>query len=209
MGTIYHLSALQVPFLEDMISAGDFNQSYDNLSAEMKSNVDYVHNNALLVSNDNDGNDTWSSYIYSLVSDSDGGCYISGNRLYWEYKKDDDAINCQMNIHNNGIIRVWFNLSSSGEYNSFSTLYIDAYSTKEDLLSDLYHIYPITYRPTNCSFPNAPTEATVGDTVMVPVAFNEGYGIVNSSDIYVTCNGVAVPSTYNNGTLTFTMPDPS
>lgn len=69
--------------------------------------------------------------------------------------------------------------------------------------------YPITYRPTNCSFPNAPTEAAVGDTVTVPVAFEEGYGIVNPSDIYVTCNGVSVPSTYNNGTLTFTMPDPS
>lgn len=69
--------------------------------------------------------------------------------------------------------------------------------------------YPITYRPTNCTFPNAPTEAAVGDTVTVPVAFQEGYGIVNPSDIYVTCNGVTVPSTYNNGTLTFTMPDPS
>lgn len=70
-------------------------------------------------------------------------------------------------------------------------------------------MYHISYRPTNCTFPNAPTEASVGDTVIVPVSFTEGYGIVNDSDIYVTCNGVLVPSTYNNGTLTFTMPDPS
>lgn len=69
--------------------------------------------------------------------------------------------------------------------------------------------FPITYRPTNCSFPNAPTEAAVGDTVIVPVTFPDGYGLVNESNIYVTNNGVAVPSTYSNGQLTFTMPDPS
>lgn len=68
---------------------------------------------------------------------------------------------------------------------------------------------PITYRPTNCSFPNAPTEAEVGDTVNVHVTFPEGYGLVNESNIYVTNNGVVIPSTYSNGQLTFTMPDPS
>lgn len=69
--------------------------------------------------------------------------------------------------------------------------------------------YPITYRPTNCSFPNAPTEAAVGENVVVPVTFPDGYGIVNESNIYVTSNGVVIPSTYSNGQLTFTMPDPS
>lgn len=69
--------------------------------------------------------------------------------------------------------------------------------------------YPITYRPTNCSFSGAPTEATVGDTVVVPVTFPDGYGIVNESDIYVTNNGIVIPSTYTNGQLTFTMPEPS
>lgn len=86
------------------------------------------------------------------------------------------------------------------------------YSSRNDAytaLSSIGNHYPITYRPTNCTFPNAPTQAGVGDTVIVPVSFTEGYGIVNNSDIYVTCNGVTVPSTYNNGTLTFTMPDPS
>lgn len=69
--------------------------------------------------------------------------------------------------------------------------------------------YPITYRLTNCTAPSAPTEAVVGDNVTVIPSFSEGYGIVNPSDIYVTCNGVTIPSTYSNGVLTFTMPDPS
>lgn len=69
--------------------------------------------------------------------------------------------------------------------------------------------YPITYRPTNCSFPGAPTEAAVGSTVVVPVAFPDGYGLVNESNIYVTNNRVAIPSTYSDGQLTFTMPNPT
>lgn len=69
--------------------------------------------------------------------------------------------------------------------------------------------YPITYRLTNVTT-TGPNEAAVGDTVTVPLAFPEGYGVVNpSSDAYVTCNGVLVPSTYSNGQLVFTMPDPS
>lgn len=91
-------------------------------------------------------------------------------------------------------------------YNSSGEAYVAFNDGNWDFPSDTY---PITYRPTNCSFPNAPTEAAVGDTVTVPVAFTEGYTLVNSSDIHVTCNGVLVPSTYDNGTLTFTMPDPS
>ena len=67
----------------------------------------------------------------------------------------------------------------------------------------------ITYRPTNCSFPNAPTEGVVDSTVVVPVTFPEGYGLVNEANIYVTNNGVVIPSTYSNGQLTFTMPNPS
>ena len=69
--------------------------------------------------------------------------------------------------------------------------------------------YSITYRLTNATT-TGPSEATVGDTVTVPLTFPEGYGVVNpSSDAYVTCNGVLVPSTYSDGQLVFTMPDPS
>lgn len=69
--------------------------------------------------------------------------------------------------------------------------------------------FPITYRLTNATT-TGPNEATIGDTVTVPLQFTEGYGIVNpTTDVYVTNNGVVVPSQYSNGVLTFTMPDPS
>lgn len=69
--------------------------------------------------------------------------------------------------------------------------------------------YPITYRLTNCVAPSAPVEATVGDTVNVPLVMQEGYEVITpSTDILVTNNGVAVPHTYSNGTISFTMPDP-
>lgn len=71
-------------------------------------------------------------------------------------------------------------------------------------------VYPITYRLTNCTASTAPTEAMIGDTVTVPFQFTSGYGFVNpSSDVYVTNNGVVIPSQYSNGVLTFTMPDPT
>ena len=68
----------------------------------------------------------------------------------------------------------------------------------------------ITYRLTNSTVPSAPTNAIIGDTVTITPEFTSGYGIVNpTSDVYVTCNGVVIPSTYSNGVLTFTMPNPS
>lgn len=85
------------------------------------------------------------------------------------------------------------------------------YSSVDEAIEDFFSYlrYPITYRPTNCLFPGAPLEAMVGDTVVVPVSFPDGYGLVNESNIYVTNNGAVIPSTYSNGQLTFTMPDPS
>lgn len=69
--------------------------------------------------------------------------------------------------------------------------------------------YPINYRLTNATAPGAPTEAAVGDTVTVSLTFPSNYGVVNTNNAYVTNNGVVIPSTYANGVLTFTMPDPS
>lgn len=89
---------------------------------------------------------------------------------------------------------------------------IDTFATQQEAYDAIIgnYKYPITYRLTNCSAPTAPVEAAVDDTVNVDFVFPEGYGIVNpSSDIYVTNNGVTVTSSYANGRLTFTMPDPS
>ena len=88
------------------------------------------------------------------------------------------------------------------------------FDTQQDAIDAVMSIYPvkypITYRLTNSTAPSAPIEAAVGDTVTVPFQFPSGYGLVNpSSDVYVTNNGVIVPSQYSNGTLTFTMPDPT
>lgn len=85
------------------------------------------------------------------------------------------------------------------------------YSTLADALVDIdaYFFgitYQITYHLTNCTAPTAPTSAMTGDTVNVQLQFPSGYSVVNSSDAYVMNNGVIVPSTYSNGTLTFTMP---
>lgn len=86
----------------------------------------------------------------------------------------------------------------------------DIYSSYSEAIQNIIGRYPITYRLTNCTTPSAPTEAIVGYEVNVTPQFTPGYGVVNpASDVYVTCNGVLVPSTYANGTLTFTMPDPS
>lgn len=69
-------------------------------------------------------------------------------------------------------------------------------------------LYPINYRLTNCTAPDAPSEASIGSTVTVPFVFPDGYGIVNNENVYVTNNGVIVPSTYSDGVLTFEMPNP-
>lgn len=89
--------------------------------------------------------------------------------------------------------------------------YVDAYTSYEDLYNALSELAfePINYRLTNCTAPQAPTEAAIGSTVTVPLVFPPNYGVVNTSNAYVTNNGVVIPSSYSNGVLTFTMPDPS
>lgn len=105
----------------------------------------------------------------------------------------------------------WYYRSESGFYVNLLTLPpgVEPFSSDSDFLSASQG-YPITYRLTNCTAPSAPSEAAVGDTVTVPLVLQEGYDIITpSTDIVVTNNGVAVPHTYTNGTISFTMPDPS
>ena len=95
--------------------------------------------------------------------------------------------------------------TSNALYNQQLPVVADLYSTREEAIRALGAYYPITYRATNATY-DGPSEAVVGSEVSVRCSFPEGYGIVNSSDIYVTNNGVLIPSTYVNGTLTFIMP---
>lgn len=150
----------------------------------------------------------YHEYVFSMSADT---------TYYWNRNSGSSAPEDYRTVNSD------FNLIDSGLYyhetipatQSGVTYTVNVLSSFADcvqIAKEYFHIgggFPISYRPTNCYFPNAPTEAAVGDTVIVSVVFDEGYGIVNPSDIYVTCNGVTVPSTYNNGTLTFTMPDPS
>lgn len=70
--------------------------------------------------------------------------------------------------------------------------------------------YPITYSFTN-SIVSGPSEAAVGDTVIVSAVPDVGYGITDAStQILVTNSDVAIPYTWDatNQRITFTMPQP-
>ena len=128
-----------------------------------------------------------SQYLVGIGSDLENRDYYSENA--------DRITNCYW-----GTIGSQLGVVSNLVYNSN----IYNYSTFEEALIGEgireYNSFPITYRLTNCTASSAPTQAYVGDTVTVPLTFPEGYGVVNpSSDVYVTCNGVLVPSTYTDG----------
>ncbi len=100
---------------------------------------------------------------------------------------------------------------------SFSNpeLFVEAYEDEESGLAALSNAfstrYPITYSYTNSTV-SGPTEAAIGDTVIVSAVPDVDYGITDaSSQIIVTNNDVAVPYTWDaaNQRITFTMPDPT
>ena len=68
---------------------------------------------------------------------------------------------------------------------------------------------PITYVLLNCTGTNTPASANVGDTVTVTVSVPSGYTVDPLSGAYVKQGNNTIQSTYNNGTLTFTMPPES
>lgn len=71
-------------------------------------------------------------------------------------------------------------------------------------------LYPITYSYSNSTV-SGPSEAAVGDTVVVSAVPDVDYGITDaSSQISVTNDDVAVPYTWDamNQRITFTMPQP-
>lgn len=105
-----------------------------------------------------------------------------------------------------------FNTSISG----FGSLTLADYITNDDVFTSRSAFasavssgirYPITYQNVNCEL-SGPSEAAVGDSVSVVVTHGTNF-TVSTSDVYVTNNGVSVPFTYANGTIAFTMPNPS
>ena len=205
MGMIYTFEPLAVPYLQDLLSYVHVqNQSYNSLSANMLANVNYIKEHGTVTAID----DGIPIVRFALISQVYGGFYVDGEQMKWEFAPDT-LYRGQLN-YADSYINLWISGSLTGS-NHFSTTNLDGYSTHAELLAAIapYRrvLYPITYRPINCSFANAPTEAAVGDTVVVSVTFPDGYGLVNESNIYVTNNGVVIQSSYSNGQLTFTMPD--
>lgn len=154
----------------------------------------------------------------SPISDSPYVAWYGVTGLYYGGNNFNEFVAIKdINSIYNRIIIVSSNSYDTGGVISTGSYFPKLAGTNNNLNNDLSWVewdysgslFPIIYRPTNCSFPGAPTEAAVGETVVVPVTFPDGYGLVNESNIYVTNNGIIIPSTYSNGQLTFTMPDPS
>lgn len=140
---------------------------------------------------------------------------LSGQRCY--INKGDNAgsngfiVNTFDSVNSVYYTTIGFYFGNSGDGSVIGDNMLRLFPTLQELLVAFGHYsmtYSITYRDTNATH-SGPAEAAVGDNVTVNYTFPDGYGIVNSSDIYVTNNGVLIPSTYADGTLTFTMPDPS
>lgn len=85
------------------------------------------------------------------------------------------------------------------------------YDDIDSALLSLRNTYPITYHSINSTV-SGPSEALVGDTVVVSAVPDVGYGITDApTQILVTNDDVAVPYTWDasNQRITFTMPQPA
>lgn len=155
-----------------------------------------------------------SAYGVCLASDEAFECYgasVESNSLYsWgAYNAYYGGVYADVDF--SGLY--WF-AYGGGSNPRAGQWFIDNYSSQYEGVAALKNavrvIYPITYQAVNADTSTCPVEAVVGDTVTVVPSFPSGYGIVNpTTDVYVMNNGVLIPSTWSNGVLTFTMPDPS
>lgn len=177
---------------------------------------EYIESNGIAL-------EKYSGYEVFVIGDVNNtdivyACLVSGgidyltrspNQAFWARHSSAYKYNInQTKTVDNVLVYYYLSGNPPADNISFDRNFSDIQEAAEYIYR-LGQTYPITYRPTNISFPNAPTEAVVGNTVVVPVTFPDGYGLANPDDLYVQCNGVLVPSTYENGQLTFTMPDPS
>lgn len=207
--------------------------SYTVLTAVQKEVVDSIRENGLFIQSFYSRNDGLYCEVYEIVVGTDSSykmtLAITGD-TYYQYKMNTGSpivyAHLTLNAHDlqnpdvDSVRLTYHNLQqestpqlTTGSNSSYGRNWaLLPYATQEEAYNAIMGIaivYPITYRLTNATT-TGPIEAVAGDTVTVPLTFPDGYGIVNpSSDAYVTCNGVLVPSTYSNGQLVFTMPDPS
>lgn len=144
-----------------------------------------------------------------------GVSYTISNNSY-SYLNDPNTYPLVYNVNGNRYYGVIISANDGGALAEVykTGIYADnVYTTLDEGLQSITITgidYPITYRLTNTTPIYAPSSAAIGEIVNATFTFPYGYGIANPmTDIYVTNNGVIVPHTYSNGTLTFTMPSPS
>lgn len=209
MGTVY-----TIPYIDSSsygISPPLANTTDYNSCAYMRANGFLMVGNTSSI--------TFIAKGVSITSGAQLACYsYSSERLYWIIKPNSSEsyaiANSTTGDLNNSSNRSanWDGYFTGAHYGSnyipsHWVQNVDLYSTQEEAETALGINIPIIYRLTNCTAPSAPQYATVGETVTVDFTFPDGYSIVNpNSDVYVTKNGVIVPSTYSNGVLTFDMP---
>lgn len=186
---ISSLTAQQQTVRNTMVSNGSLNSSFvylnrDNYQYRMSNVAGFMM--AYYVENG----------VYGAIM------YVPANAIF--YTLNDNSVNC-----NFGYARFNEGYREGTEDPSVQMTYYNYFTSYQEAYDAIHNEKPIIYRDTNCSH-IGPDNAAVGDTVTVNYTFPDGYGIVNpSTNIYVTNNGIVVPSSYANGTLTFTMPDPS
>lgn len=108
----------------------------------------------------------------------------------------------------NGRSNVEFLLDSSAIYTNQASL---VQAVNDGVWTIPVETYPITYHYTNSTV-SGPSEAAVGDTVVVSAVPDNNYGITDPTmQIAVTSNDDPVNFTWDASTnrITFTMPDPT
>lgn len=198
MGTVYTL-----PVVSSITLGVSYGSSVD--SAVRPAFLSII-NTGLHTGVTTDGHGSFETYFAASVGNTRCAFYLSGSAIAIYSVGPEGAIVGQASENRSWEIYGGRALPANSEAaKGISYCLVDYYNSRDEALAAL-GVVPITYRDTNCTH-NGPNRASAGSTVNVTYTFPDGYGIANNSDIYVTNNGVIIPSSYSNGMLTFTMPE--
>lgn len=199
----------------------------DNMTAEQLQSRDIMMESGNYAFSKNDGRNTISHY-YGLTTGTGYSCFYGNagnkNTLYYLVGFSVDTsfnmlINWSVDAQSalfvgGGTYRKGY-YYITGNYSGFtgwvgdiylnpSTLYSDFDSAIAEMDSLLAIERSITYIPINSTL-NGPSSAVSGETVNVSVSFPDGY-IYQEQGVSIYNKDGSIPFTYDNGTLTFTMP---
>lgn len=216
MGTVYTVPYFEsTPTWQEVQAHGLLAFMTDNPSTSRVENINYYYGastDSVKLAGFYYG-DNNSGYGVCLASDEafiSYGAYVENSSLVGWRNDNANYGGVYADVDFSGLY--WF-AYGGGSNPRAGQWFIDNYASQHEgviaLKNAVRVIYPITYQAVNADTSTCPVEAVVGDIVTVIPSFPSGYGIVNSNNIYVTNNGVVIPSNYSNGVLTFTMPSPS